>query len=310
MEILRPKKLSEFVGKEKIKEILNAMIKGAIARNEPVDHILLIGSAGLGKTTLANIVANEFGSNITTLVGNSVNQDISVTLSNLQEKEILFIDEIHRIPNKFQEILYPAMEQRKLFLTIGKGKINKKTVEIESEPFTLIGATTNAGMLSKPLRDRFGITFELDFYNLKEMEIIVQNNVKKLNLNINSEGITEISKRSRFTPRIANNILKRVRDFTEPQENITVSKLKEIFEKLEIDEIGLDANDRKVLSALNSVDYPIGIENVNAMTNVDTITIEQVCEPYLVQQNLITRTPRGRIITEKGKEIIKGGWEK
>lgn len=225
MEILRPKKLSEFVGKDKIKEILNAMIKGAISRNEPVDHILLIGSAGLGKTTLANIVANEFGSNITTLVGNSVNQDINLTLSNLQEKEMLFIDEIHRIPHKFQEILYPAMEQRKLFLTIGERKIHKKTVKIELNPFTLIGATTNAGMLSKPLRDRFGITFELDFYNLKEMEIIVQNNVKKLNLNINFEGIIEISKRSRFTPRIANNILKRVRDFTESQENITVSKL-------------------------------------------------------------------------------------
>lgn len=300
---LRPKKLNEFVGKEKMKEILQAMINGAKQRNDPLEHMIFYGGAGLGKTTLANIVANELGVEITTTVGNMINQSITATLTNLKPKSILFIDEIHRIEDIYQELLYSAMEDFKTFIAIGKGN-SKRTIEFSLLPFTLIGATTNMGLLSKPLRDRCGMTFELDLYSLEEIIKIIIRNLNILNIKVEDNAISEIAKRSRFTPRIANNLLKRIRDFSSPPNVLTVDQVKEIFSKLEIDEMGLDVNDKRILKALANIDEPMGINNIASSTNIDVKTIEEVYEPYLLQQGIIARTLRGRMITEKGKSII------
>lgn len=297
---LRPKMLNEYVGQDKVKENLKVYIEAAKKRGEPLDHVLLYGPPGLGKTTLANIISNEMNSNIKITSGPAIEKagDLAALLTNLSEFDVLFIDEIHRLNKSVEEILYPALEDYTLDIMIGKGP-SARSIRLDLPKFTLIGATTRAGSLATPLRDRFGIVNRLELYNTEDLTTIVKRSANILEVNIDNESAIEIAKRSRGTPRIANRLLKRVRDYASVlgDGNITLKITKIALNKLEIDDMGLDHIDRKILETM-IVRYqgrPVGIETIATTIGEEPDTVEDVYEPYLIQIGFIARTVRGRI---------------
>jgi len=311
---LRPRKWNEFLGQEKVKRNLEILIASAKKRKEPVDHILLYGPPGIGKTTLANVIAHEMGVSIRTTSGPAIERagDLASILTNLAEGDILFIDEIHRLNKIIEEVLYPAMEEFKLDIIIGKGP-SARTLRLDLPNFTLIGATTKIALLSSPLRDRFGIIERLKFYSEEEIDAIINRSAKILKIKIDNKASKELAKRSRRTPRIANRLLKRVRDFAivEVEGDIDLETTKRALELLEIDELGLDEVDREILSAIASKfnGGPVGLEALASASREDKDTIEDVIEPYLMQIGFIDRTPRGRILTPRAYQHLgqKGG---
>jgi len=297
---LRPKMLEEYVGQDKVKENLKVYIEAAKKRGDPLDHVLLYGPPGLGKTTLANIISNEMNSNIKITSGPAIEKpgDLAALLTNLSEFDVLFIDEIHRLNKSVEEILYPALEDYTLDIIIGKGP-SARSIRLDLPKFTLIGATTRAGSLATPLRDRFGIVNRLELYNTKDLTTIVKRSANILEVNIDNESAIEIAKRSRGTPRIANRLLKRVRDYAAVlgDGNITLDITKIALNKLEIDDKGLDNIDRRILETM-IVRYQgraVGIETIATTIGEETETVEDVYEPYLIQIGFIARTVRGRI---------------
>jgi len=301
---LRPRTLSEYIGQHKVKEKLEIFIKAAKGRNEPLDHVLLYGPPGLGKTTLANIISNEMGVNIRITSGPAIERpgDLAAILTNLAENDVLFIDEIHRLNRSVEEVLYPAMEDYALDIIIGKGP-SARSIRLDLCKFTLIGATTRAGLLTSPLRDRFGVICKLDLYDIDSLKDIVVRSANILGVTIDESGAEEIAKRSRGTPRIANRLLKRVRDYAEVVENgeITKEVADKALELLEVDPLGLDNVDKKlILTIINSFGGgPVGLDTLAASTGEERTTIEDVYEPYLLQLGFLNRTPRGRIATKK-----------
>ena len=301
---LRPKWIDEYIGQDKVKRKLNIFIRAAKERREPLDHVLLYGPPGLGKTTLANIIANEMGVNIRVTSGPAIERpgDLASILTNLAEDDVLFIDEIHRLNRSVEEILYPAMEDFALDIIIGKGP-SARSVRLDLSKFTLIGATTRAGLLTSPLRDRFGVILNLDLYDMEDLMKIIERSAGILNIKIESKGALEIAKRSRGTPRIANRLLKRVRDYAQVVEDgiITEEVAKSALKMLEIDELGLDNVDKKIILTMieNFCGGPVGLDTISAATGEEKTTIEDVYEPYLLQIGFINRTPRGRIVTKK-----------
>ncbi|MCX8030560.1 MAG: Holliday junction branch migration DNA helicase RuvB [Thermodesulfovibrionales bacterium] len=300
---LRPRTLDDFIGQNKIKDNLKVFIAAAKMRNEPLDHILFCGPPGLGKTTLATIIANELNVNIKATSGPVLERagDIAAILTNLSDRDILFIDEIHRTPRIVEEILYPAMEDYSLDLIIGQGP-NARTLKLSLPKFTLIGATTRTGLLTSPLRDRFGVIFRLNFYLSDELKEIVLRSSHLLNINIDESSAYEIAKRSRGTPRIANRLLKRVRDFAQVKSDgsIDINITLEALKALEVDTCGLDELDRRFLLTLIEKfgGGPVGIDTVSAVLREDKETLEDVYEPYLLQEGFLERTSRGRLATE------------
>ncbi|MFR8104509.1 MAG: Holliday junction branch migration DNA helicase RuvB [Clostridia bacterium] len=298
---LRPKTLNEYIGQTKVKENMKVYIEAAKKRGEPLDHILLYGPPGLGKTTLSNIISNEMNSNIKITSGPAIGKpgDLAALLTNLSEFDVLFIDEIHRLNKSVEEILYPALEDYTLDIIIGKGP-SARSIRLDLPKFTLIGATTKVGSLTTPLRDRFGIVERLELYKPEDLETIVKRSASILNISIMDDAAIEIAKRSRGTPRIANRILKRVRDYAAVlgDGEITLEIAKLALHKLEIDELGLDEIDRKMLETivLTYKGGPVGIETVAATIGEEVETIEDVYEPYLIQIGFLARTPRGRIV--------------
>lgn len=299
---LRPKTLDEYIGQTKVKENMKVYIEAAKKRGEPLDHILLYGPPGLGKTTLASIISTEMNTNIRITSGPAIEKpgDLAALLTNLSPNDVLFIDEIHRLNRSVEEILYPALEDYNLDIIIGKGP-SARSIRLDLPKFTLIGATTRAGSLTTPLRDRFGIMHRLELYNSDELNTIVTRSAKILGVEIDNKGSMEIARRSRGTPRIANRLLKRVRDYAAVlgDGRITEEIAKIALEKLEIDELGLDNIDRKILKTiiLSYSGGPVGIETLASTIGEETETIEDVYEPYLLQMGFLSRTPRGRIAT-------------
>ncbi len=299
---LRPRRLGDYIGQEKAKENLKIYIEAAKMRGEALDHVLLYGPPGLGKTTLAGIIASELGVNIRITSGPAIEKqgDLAALLTNLQKGDVLFIDEIHRLPRTVEEILYPAMEDFALDIIIGKGPA-ARSIRIDLAPFTLIGATTRAGQLSTPLRDRFGVISRLELYSPEELAGIVSRSAGILGYSINPDGAYEIASRSRGTPRIANRLLKRVRDFAQVKGMNEINSDIAAFalEKLEIDDLGLDNIDRRMLQTI--IDFydggPVGLETLAATVGEEAVTLEDVYEPYLIQLGFISRTPRGRCAT-------------
>jgi len=304
---LRPANLDEYIGQEQIKKNLKVFIKAAKKRDETLDHLLFFGPPGLGKTTLANIIANEMNANIKTISAPMLEKsgDLAAILTNLEDGDILFIDEIHRLKASIEEVLYSAMEDFRLDIVIGSGPA-AQTIKIDVAKFTLIGATTRAGMLSNPLRDRFGITFRLNFYNEDELALIVRLASEKLNTNIEKEASFEIARRSRGTPRIALRLLKRVRDFAEVEESHITQKLaKYALDELGINEHGFDELDIRFLTLLADAKKPLGLSTIAAALSEDEDTIEEVIEPFLIANGYIEKTPKGRIATRKSYEILR-----
>ena len=299
---LRPKTLEEYIGQEKVKENLKVFIKAAQNRNENLDHLLLYGPPGLGKTTLANIVAGEMGVQIKVTSGPAIEKagDLAAILTNLQENDIIFIDEIHRLNRSVEEILYPALEDFALDIIIGKGS-SARSIRIDLPKFTLVGATTRISLLSNPLRDRFGVISRLEYYNTEELRVIVEHNGKRLGIEIDPDGATEIARRSRGTPRISNRLLKRVRDVAEVKGDGNIDKALAIraLNMLEIDDFGLDEIDRKILILLIEKfgGGPVGLDTLAAMVGEEGSTVVDVYEPFLLQLGFINRTPRGRVAT-------------
>ena len=299
---LRPHRLTEYVGQENVKELLKVYIEAAKQRGDALDHVLLYGPPGLGKTTLANIIAAEMGVSIRITSGPALEKtgDIVALLTNLQEGDILFIDEIHRLSRTVEEVLYPAMEDFEFDIIIGKGP-SARSIRFDLPKFTLIGATTRSGQLTSPFRDRFGVLFRLELYTVGELARIVTRSAEILGIKIDPEGAEEIASRSRGTPRIANRLLKRVRDFAQiiGDGTITKSIARQALLKLNIDEIGLDNTDRNMLEAMirSFNGGPVGLDTLAAMIGEEAITIEDVYEPYLMQLGFINRTPRGRVVT-------------
>ena len=300
---LRPTSLDEYIGQNKVKERLDIYIQAAKTRKEALDHVLLYGPPGLGKTTLAHIIANELGSQFKVTSGPAIEHaaDLAAILTNLGKNDVLFIDEIHRLNKNVEEILYPAMEDFALDFVVGKGP-SAKSMRLKIQPFTLIGATTRAGMLTGPLRDRFGVIARLELYNDEELQAIVTRSAKVLKIEIEDEASLDIAKRSRGTPRIANRLLKRVRDYAEVMGSGVITKkiTDQALAKMEIDDLGLDIIDRKILeSMINKFGGgPVGLDTLAATISEDTSTIEDVYEPYLLQLGFVARTPRGRVALE------------
>ena len=306
---LRPKNLTDYIGQEKIKEHLRIFLGAAKKRKEPLEHVLVYGAPGLGKTTLAHVLANEMGVPIKVTSGPAIERagDLASLLTNLQDHEVLFIDEVHRLPRVVEEILYPAMEDFRFDIILGKGP-GARSVRLDLPRFTIIGATTRLGMMSAPLRDRFGVTLRLDYYEGEEIERIVTRSAKILGIPIESEAIREVAHRARYTPRVANRILRRVRDFAEVKSDgkITVPLAQAALNLLEVDKLGLDRNDRRFLLALIEKfrGGPVGINSLAAATNEEEDTIEDIYEPYLMRLGLLTRTPKGRMATAQAYEHL------
>ena len=300
---LRPQILDEYIGQEKIKDNLKVYIEAAKQRGESLDHVLLYGPPGLGKTTLSCIIANEMGTNIKITSGPAIGKpgEMAAILNGLQEGDILFVDEIHRLNRQVEEVLYPAMEDYAIDVMIGKGE-SARSIRLNLPKFTLVGATTRAGMLSAPLRDRFGVVSHMEYYTVDELKTIIVQSAKVLNVSIDEQGAFELARRSRGTPRLANRLLKRVRDFAEVKYDgmITYEVAAFALDLLEVDKMGLDMNDRTILMAIieRFGGGPVGLDNLAAAIGEDAGTIEDVYEPYLVQNNFIIRTPKGRVVTE------------
>ncbi|MFH1047940.1 MAG: Holliday junction branch migration DNA helicase RuvB [Patescibacteria group bacterium] len=306
---LRPKMLKEFVGQQKLRTNLTIFIEAAKKRGEPVEHVLLYGPPGLGKTTMAHIIAGEVGANIRTTSGPALERvgDIAAILTNLEPNDVLFVDEIHRMNKVIEEVLYPAMEEFALDIVIGKGP-SARTVRLDLPPFTLIGATTRLSLISSPLRDRFGATHKLEFYNTEELTSIITRSAGILTTDIEAEAAELIASRSRGTPRIANRLLKRVRDFADVRSNgrIDTTTADAALKMLEIDDLGLDRADRIIIETIINKfgGGPVGLQTVAAATSEETETIETVHEPYLIQLGFLQRTPRGRIATPRAYEHL------
>jgi len=307
---LRPSRFNEYIGQEKIKKNLGILIEAAKKRNETIDHILLYGGSGLGKTTLAHIIAKELGTNIKATSGPAIEKvgDLASILTNLQEGDILFFDEAHRLNKLIEEVLYPAMEEFKLDIIIGKGP-SARTLELKLPHFTIIAATTRVGMLSSPLRNRFGATFQLNFYDPEDIEKILGRSSKILQIEAEPKGIKMIAQRARFTPRVANRLLKRVRDYAQVKGKgiITEDIAKEALDMLEIDEMGLELADRNILRAIieKFEGGPVGLDSIAAATSEENDTISDIYEPYLMQIGFLARTSKGRIATKEAYKHLK-----
>ncbi len=302
---LRPKRMGDFIGQRAVRENLSVFIAAAKERKESLDHVLLHGPPGLGKTTLAQIVARELGVGFRATSGPMIQKagDLAAILTNLETNDVLFIDEIHRLNPAIEEVLYPAMEDYQLDLIIGEGPA-ARSVRIELQPFTLVGATTRSGLLTTPLRDRFGIPLRLEFYNAPELVEIVQRGARVMGVKISDDGALEIAKRSRGTPRVAGRLLKRVRDFASVEKTAEINSAiaDKALKRLDVDAVGLDAMDRRYLACIaqNYAGGPVGVETLAAALAEERDTIEDVIEPFLIQQGLIQRTPRGRMISDAG----------
>lgn len=302
-ENLRPHCLDQYIGQEKVKNTLKIYIEAARKRGEPLDHVLFYGPPGLGKTTLAGIIANEMGVNMKITSGPAIEKpgDVAAILNSLQEGDVLFIDEIHRLARAVEEVLYPAMEDFAIDIMIGKGP-SARSVRLDLPRFTLVGATTRAGMLTAPLRDRFGVISRLDFYTPSELKSIILRSAKVLNVKIDEDGAMELARRSRGTPRIANRFLKRVRDYAQVRYNGVINQkiASEALTLLEVDELGLDRTDRMLLDAMIEKfgGGPVGLDTIAAAIGEDPVTIEDVYEPYLIKNGFINRTPKGRVVTD------------
>ena len=306
---IRPETIEEYIGQTDVKENIKVFVSAAKMRNEALDHVLLYGPPGLGKTTLAFIIAHEMGTNIKTASGPSIEKsgDLAAILSSLEPGDVLFIDEIHRMPRYIEEILYPAMEDFSLDIIVGS-EGNSRNIKIDLPPFTLVGATTRAGDLSAPLRDRFGIINKLQFYTVEELTSIVKRTARVLDVEINDDAAVELAKRSRGTPRIANRLFKRVRDFAMVKGDgvIDLKITEEALDRLKVDKLGLDNTDRELLSAIiyKFNGGPVGVEALSSSIGEEVTTIEDVYEPFLLQNGLLKRTARGRVVTDKGYEVL------
>ena len=300
---LRPQTLQDYIGQQKAKEILSIYIEAARQRNDALDHVLFYGPPGLGKTTLAGIIANEMNVNLKVTSGPAIEKpgEMAAILNNLQEGDILFIDEIHRLNRQVEEVLYPAMEDFAIDIMIGKGT-SARSVRLDLPKFTLVGATTRAGLLTAPLRDRFGVIQHLEFYSIEELVLIIQHSARILNVEIDEKGAVELARRSRGTPRLANRILRRVRDFAQVRYDgrITEEVANTALDLLDVDKLGLDQTDRHILTTMIDKFHggPVGLDTLAAAIGEDNGTIEEVYEPYLIKNGLIMRTPRGRVVTE------------
>lgn len=306
---IRPESIDEYIGQEDVKENIRVFVEAAKMRNEPLDHVLLYGPPGLGKTTLAFIIAHELGTNIKTASGPSIEKsgDLAAILSSLEPGDVLFVDEIHRMPRYIEEILYPAMEDFSLDIIVGS-EGNSRNIKIDLPPFTLVGATTRAGDLSAPLRDRFGITSKLQFYTVEELRDIIKRTARVLDVPITDEAALELAKRSRGTPRIANRLFKRVRDFALVEGNgeVDIDITEKALNRLQVDKFGLDRTDHELLFAIieRFNGGPVGIEALSSSIGEEVTTIEDVYEPYLLQTGLLKRTSRGRIATDKAYLVL------
>ena len=300
---LRPQYLKDYIGQEKAKEILKIYIEAAKQRNDALDHVLFYGPPGLGKTTLAGIIANEMGVNLKVTSGPAIEKpgEMAAILNNLQEGDLLFVDEIHRLNRQVEEVLYPAMEDYAIDIMIGKGA-TARSIRLDLPKFTLVGATTRAGMLTAPLRDRFGVIHRLEFYSVEELKLIIQHSARILNVEIDEKGARELARRSRGTPRLANRILKRVRDFAQVKYDgmITEEVANIALDLLDVDKMGLDHIDRNILMTMieKFSGGPVGLDTLAAAIGEDSGTIEDVYEPYLIKNGFINRTPRGRVVTD------------
>ncbi|MBR5348128.1 MAG: Holliday junction branch migration DNA helicase RuvB [Lachnospiraceae bacterium] len=301
---LRPRTLDEYMGQEKLKEMLSVYIKAAKMRHDPLDHVLLYGPPGLGKTTLAGVIANEMGSKLKITSGPAIEKpgDLASVLNGLEQGDVLFVDEIHRLPRQVEEVLYPAMEDYAIDIMIGKGP-SARSIRLDLPKFTLIGATTRAGLLTAPLRDRFGITHRMEYYTQSELKSILMRSARVFDCELSEDGAEELARRSRGTPRLANRLLKRVRDFAQIKYDgkITTEVANHALDLLNVDKLGLDVEDRRILECIITKfdGGPVGLETLGAALGEDIGTLEDVYEPYLIQNGLLKRTPRGRIATHR-----------